>query len=83
MADVPDDTVIRRIEYVMQRDRQLYRAEIGREMAARLRHAVEHVGPQFVGKRLQLASIEGAKVGRIVDGFQQVVHRRPILGKLA
>lgn len=83
MTDVPDDAVIRRIEHIVQRDGQLHRAQIGRQMAARLGHAIEHVGSQLVGQRLQLAAIEGAEIGRIVDGFQQVVHRRPILGKLA
>ena len=34
VADVPDDAVVRRVEDVMQRDRQLDRAEIRRQMAA-------------------------------------------------
>ncbi|KGX49628.1 hypothetical protein Y025_5571 [Burkholderia pseudomallei TSV32] len=81
VTDVPHDPVVRRIEHVMQRDRQLDRTEIGRQMAARLRHAVEDERAQLVGERLQLATIETAQVRRIVDGFQQVVHRRSIVGK--
>ena len=34
MADVPDQAIARRIEDVMQRDRQLHRTEVGRQMAA-------------------------------------------------
>ena len=41
VADVPDDAVVRRVEHVVQRDRQLDRAEIGREVAAGLAHRFE------------------------------------------
>jgi hypothetical protein len=51
-------------------------------VSARLRDAVEHEGTQLVCKRLQLAAIEAAQGRRVVDGFQQVVHRRSIVGKL-
>ena len=67
----------------LQRQRQFDRAEIGRQMAARLRHAVEHERAQLVGERLQLATIEAAQVRGVVDGFQQVVHRRSIVGNRA
>ena len=39
VADVPDQAVVRRVEDVVQRDRQLDRAEVRREVAAGLRHA--------------------------------------------
>ena len=47
MADVPDDTVTRRIERIVQRDREFYGAEIRRQMAARLSDAVQQERPQF------------------------------------
>ena len=34
MTDVPHQAIARRIEDVMQRDRQLHRTEVGRQMAA-------------------------------------------------
>ena len=47
MADVPDDTVTRRIERIVQRDREFYGTEIRRQMAARLSDAVQQERPQF------------------------------------
>jgi hypothetical protein len=55
----------------VQRDRQLDRPEVGRQMAARLRHAVEHERAQFIRERLQLATIEAAQIRRVVDGFSK------------
>ncbi|CAG9212845.1 hypothetical protein PSP6_310082 [Paraburkholderia tropica] len=83
MAHVPDDAVARRVEHVMKRDRQFDRTKVGRQVAARLRDAVENEGTQFVGKRLQLAAIKAAQIRRVVNGFQQVVHRRSIVGNRA
>ena len=40
VADVPDDAVVRRVEDVVQRDRQLDRAEVRRQVAAGLRRRV-------------------------------------------
>ena len=42
VTDIPDQPVMRRVEYIVQRNSQLDRTEIGREMAAGLGHAVEH-----------------------------------------
>jgi len=52
MTHIPDDAVARRVEHVVQRDCQFDRTEVGRQVAARLRYAVEHEGAQLVGKRL-------------------------------
>ena len=67
VADVPDDAVLRRIEHRVQRDRQLDGAEVGREMPPGLRHGFEHEGAQLVGQLLELAAIERAQSGRVVD----------------
>ena len=74
---VPHDAVMRRVENVMQRDRELDGAEIGREMAARLAHRFKQERPQFIRELLQLPLVEPAQLVRIVDGLEQVVHRRP------
>ena len=47
VADVPDEPVVRRVEDVVQRDRQLDRAEVRRQVAAGLRDALQHEGAQL------------------------------------
>ena len=64
VADVPDEPVGRRVEYVMQRDRQLDDAEAGAEMAAGDRNRVDRFLPQFIGKLAQLAFFEVPEVAR-------------------
>jgi len=54
VADVPHDAIFRRVEHVVQRNGQLDRAEIGRQVAAGLRHGIEHVLAQLVCQLLQL-----------------------------
>lgn len=51
MTDIPDDTIFRRIEYVVQRDGQFDRAQIGRQMTAGLGNGFEHEIAQLVGQR--------------------------------
>jgi len=74
VADVPHDAVFRRIEDVMQRNGQFDRTQVRRQMAARLRDGIEHEGAQLVGQRPELAAVQSAQVGRIVDGVQKFVR---------
>ena len=60
MADVPDQTVGRRVEHVMQRDRQLDDAEARAQVAAGDRDGVDRLRAQFVGELAQLAGLEVA-----------------------
>src|SRR5690242_17428557 len=76
VADVPDDAVFRRVENVVQRDRQLYRSEVGGEMPAGLGHRFEYEGAQLVGELAELLALERAELRRIVDRLEQLVHRR-------
>ena len=48
VADVPDHAVLRRLEQVMQRDRQLYDAKSRAEMATRDGHRFDRFLPQLV-----------------------------------
>ena len=50
MADIPDKLIARGIELLMHGESQLHDAEIGREMAAVLRHGVDKNGAYFGGK---------------------------------
>ena len=56
VADVPDQPVARRVEDVVQRDRQLDDAEPGAEMAAGDRDGVDRLGAQLVGDLRAAAS---------------------------
>ena len=67
VADVPDDAVVRGVEHVVQRDRQLDGAEVGRQVAAGFRDRFEQELAQFVGQRGQLGARQLAQVGWVVD----------------
>ena len=60
VADVPDEAVVRRVEDVVQRDRQLDRAEVRREVAAGLRHRLDDELAQLGG---ELLAARGATAG--------------------
>ena len=63
VADVPDDAVVRRVEDVVQGDRQLDGAEVRRQVAAGLRHALHHELAQLGGELLQLGARQAPHVG--------------------
>jgi hypothetical protein len=70
---VPHQTIVRRVEDVVQRDGQLHRAEVGAQVPTGLGDAVEHEGAQFGGQAFELRARQAAQVGRVVDGLQQSV----------
>ncbi len=74
VADVPDQPVRRRVEDMVERNRQLDHAEPGAEMAAGLGHDVDQVDAQLVRQRRKLALRQPPQVGRVVDGVEK---RRP------
>ena len=55
VADVPDDAVVRRVEDVVQRDRELDGAEVRRQVAAGLRDRIEQERAQLARELAQLA----------------------------
>ena len=71
MADVPDDAVGRRIEHVVQRDRQLDDAQAGAEMAAGHRNRADRLGAQFVGEPHELASFRFRRSAGESDAVEQ------------
>ena len=71
MADIPDQPVVRRVEDVMDRRRQLDHAEPCPEVSARHRDGVDHFRPQLVCKLAQVALRKLAKVARRTDGVEQ------------
>ncbi len=84
VADVPDQAVLGRVEDAVQRDRQLHRPEVAGQVAAGLRHAGQHVVPQFVGQLPELGARQPAQVGRRVDGRKQGIGlHREIVAQLS
>ena len=71
VADVPDQAVVRRVEHVMQRDRQLDDAEAGAEMAAGDSDSVDGLLTQLVGDLAKLVGFKLAEVGRGFDLVEQ------------
>ena len=76
MADVPDQPVVRRVEDVMQRDRQFDDAEAGAEMAAGDRDRIDRLGAQLVGDLPELALVEPPQVVGSVDLVKEGRLRR-------
>jgi ribosomal protein S14 len=70
MTNIPDQPVFRGIEDVMQRDRQLDRTEIGRQMAAGFGHRIDDECAQFIGDLAQLIAWQTAQVRRLIDCFE-------------
>ena len=68
---VPDQPVTRGVEHIVQRDGQLHRAQIGRQVPPGTRHGVQNELPQLVGKLGQFLPVQRAQVGWTVDTGQQ------------
>ena len=73
VPDVPDQQVARGLEGVVERDRQLDRAQVRGEVAAGLRDAADDLLAQLVGELSELVDRELAQVGGQVDAVEQVV----------
>ena len=71
VADVPDQTVIRGVEYVVQRHRQLDDTEPCAEMATGLCDRVDGFRTQFVGKLFKLIGRQVFEIARDVDAVEQ------------
>ena len=71
MADVPDEPVARRVEHLVQRDRQLDDAEPGAEMPAGDRDRIDRLRAQLVGELGQLLFGKPAQILGRLDGVEQ------------
>ena len=71
VADVPHDPVARRVERVMERDRELDRAEIRRQVSSRLRDRGQHERAQLARELRQEVAIETAQRRGTVDRVEE------------
>ncbi len=60
MTDVPDQTVLRRIEHIVEGNRQLDHPQPGAEVAAGDRNRIDRLLAQFVGELAQLPALQAA-----------------------
>jgi hypothetical protein len=71
VPNVEDQPVVRRVEHLVDGNRQFDHAEPGAQMPAGSRHRVDHLGTQFLGKLRQLLVVDGFQVGWEPDGVQK------------
>ena len=70
VADVPHQAVSRRVEHVVQCDRQLDRTEVRRQVPSRLADRLHDEIAQFARKQGQLIRCQVAKVRRCIDRLE-------------
>ena len=71
VTDVPNQPIIRRVEYVMQRDGELDHAEPGAQVPAGYGDSVDRFLPQFIGQLAQLAGVELPEIAGHFDAVEQ------------
>jgi len=64
MTDIPDQAIIRRVEYVMQRHGQFDNAQPRTQMPARLGHRANGRCTQLIGQLPQLRWLQMAQIRR-------------------
>ena len=71
VTDVPDQAVLRRIEDVVEGNRQLDHPKPGAEVPAGDRNRIDRLLAQFVGELAQLPTLQAAQVRRRLDKVEQ------------
>ena len=73
VANIPYQTIFRRVEHIVQRDGDLDRAEVRRKVTSSRGHRVNDVFAQFFGKCRKIASIQSAQICRVINLVEQRV----------
>ena len=76
VPDVPHDAVVRRVERVVQRDREFDGAEIRRQMTAGLRNRGDDERAELARELRQRTAVELAQRGGRIDLVEQRIHDR-------
>ena len=63
VPDIPDDAIIRRVEQIMQRHRQLDDAESGAQVTAGHGHRADGLRAQLVGNLPEVFLLQAAQIG--------------------
>ena len=71
MANIPDNAVVRGVEYGVQRHGQFDHTKARPEMAAGDRDSVDHFGPQFISKLTQILTRHVTQIGWGLNGVEQ------------
>ena len=70
MPDIPDQAILRRVEYQMQRQRQLHRPEAGREVSAVPGDGFQNHTTQFRGQLFQFGWCKPPQIGGGLQAIQ-------------
>jgi hypothetical protein len=76
MADVPDQTVVRCVENIMECHGQLDDAEAGTEMPPGYRDRIDGFGAQLVGNLPQIFRVDAPQFRGVFDRFQNFGPQR-------
>ncbi|GJD48684.1 hypothetical protein OPKNFCMD_1407 [Methylobacterium crusticola] len=71
VPDVPDQTVLGRVEHVVQRHRQLHHPETRPQVAPGDRHGIDGLGPQLVRELAKVALRKRAKIPRVNNAVKE------------
>ena len=71
MTDVPDQAVLRRIEHVVEGNRQLDHPQPGAEVAAGDGNRIDRLLAQFVCELAQLPALQAAEIRRRLDKVKE------------
>ena len=71
VPDVPDQSVARSVENIVQGDRQLDHPEPRPEMPPGHGYRADRLGPQFVGELPDILFLEAAQIRRTLYGVEQ------------
>ncbi len=71
VSNVEDQAIIRRLEDLVDCDRQLDDAKACPQMTTRFRHGIDHLVAHFARQLRQIAVLDGLQISRELDLVQQ------------
>ena len=71
VTDIEDQPIVRRVENLVDGNRQLHHPEAGAQMSAGARYRVDHLIAQFAGQLRHVPIVQLSEVGGKIDLIQQ------------